>query len=233
MAGKVGANVARRSTLVAVHVNQSLDPEIEAAVAPLGSVALDAVVAAGDAGAPVRPPAVRCGRPDRAPRARRIPRCAVRVHRTVDAAGAQPCLLSFHGGGLVIGSYDNDDAHVRSPGARRSASSACRSSTASRPRRRYPGALEDGYAALAWSHDHADELGIDPGRIGVRGISAGGGLAAALALLARDRGEYAVAFQLLDCPMLDDRQVTPSSQQRRAGGVEPRVERVRVALVPR
>ena len=62
-------------------------------------------------------------------------------------------------------------------------------------------------------HDHADELGIDPDRIGIEGISAGGGLAAALALLARDRGEVPVAFQVLDSPMLDDRQVTASSQQ--------------------
>jgi len=61
-------------------------------------------------------------------------------------------------------------------------------------------------------HDHAADLGVDPARIGVAGVSAGGGLAAALALLARDRGELPVAFQLLDSPMLDDRQRTPSSQ---------------------
>jgi len=53
-------------------------------------------------------------------------------------------------------------------------------------------------------------LGIDQDRIGLYGLSAGGGLAAALALLARDRGEVPLAFVLLDCPMLDDRQRTPS-----------------------
>ena len=84
------------------------------------------------------------------------------------------------------------------------------SSTASLPRRRYPGPLEDCYAALRWTHDNADELGIDKERIGIYGLSAGGGLAAALALLARDRGEVPLAFVLLDCPMLDDRQRTPS-----------------------
>jgi acetyl esterase/lipase len=81
------------------------------------------------------------------------------------------------------------------------------------PETPYPGPLEDCYQGLRWTHEHAAELGIDPDRIGVRGVSAGGGLAAALALLARDRGEVPVAFQLLDSPMLDDRQRTASSRQ--------------------
>ena len=78
------------------------------------------------------------------------------------------------------------------------------------PETPYPGPLDDCYAALRWTHDNADELGIDKDRIGVYGRSAGGGLPAALALLARDRGEVRLAFVLLDCPMLDDRQRTPS-----------------------
>ena len=69
----------------------------------------------------------------------------------------------------------------------------------------FPGAIEDCYAGLAWTFAHAVDLNIDPARIGVMGESAGGGLAAALALLARDRGEYALAFQLLTYPMIDDR----------------------------
>jgi acetyl esterase/lipase len=77
------------------------------------------------------------------------------------------------------------------------------------PETPYPGPLDDCHAALRWTHQHADELGIDPARIGAYGLSAGGGLAAALALLARDR-DLPLAFQLLDCPMLDDRQATPS-----------------------
>ena len=81
------------------------------------------------------------------------------------------------------------------------------------PETPYPGPLEDCYRGLVWTYEHADELGIDPERIGIMGVSAGGGLAAALALLARDRGEVPVAFQLLDSPMLDDRQRTPSSRQ--------------------
>ena len=81
------------------------------------------------------------------------------------------------------------------------------------PETPYPGPLEDCYLGLRWTYEHAEELGIDPGCIGVRGVSAGGGLAAALALLARDRGEVPLAFQLLDSPMLDDRQLTESSRQ--------------------
>jgi acetyl esterase/lipase len=80
------------------------------------------------------------------------------------------------------------------------------------PETPYPGPLDDCYAGLTWTFEHAGELGIDPARIGVYGASAGGGLCAAVALLARDRGEVSLAFQLLECPMLDDRQITPSSR---------------------
>jgi len=65
--------------------------------------------------------------------------------------------------------------------------------------------VEDAYAALKWVHGQAQSLGIDPARIAIGGESAGGGLAAALGLLARDRGEIPVCFQLLIYPMLDDR----------------------------
>ena len=73
------------------------------------------------------------------------------------------------------------------------------------PESRYPKPLEDCYAALTWIHNHSQSLGADPQRIAVWGGSAGGGLAAALALLARDRGEISLCFQCLLYPMLDDR----------------------------
>ena len=79
------------------------------------------------------------------------------------------------------------------------------------PETPYPGPLEDCYAGLKWIYDHAADLGIDPDRIGIMGASAGGGLAAGLALLARDRGQIPIMFQLLIYPMIDDRQVTRSS----------------------
>jgi len=137
------------------------------------------------------------------------PSVPVRVHRPKDVEGILPAIVTIHGGGYIIGSYDMD-----SPLLNR----WCQSlgvvgvSVEYRlaPETSYPGPLEDCYAALRWTYDNAHELGIDKERIGIYGLSAGGGLAAALALLARDRGEVPLAFVLLDCPMLDDRQRTAS-----------------------
>jgi acetyl esterase/lipase len=69
----------------------------------------------------------------------------------------------------------------------------------------YSGSLKDNYAALRWMHEQASAIGVDPQRIGVLGESAGGGHAALLSVAARDRGEFAIAFQALIYPMLDDR----------------------------
>ena len=160
------------------------------------------------------------------------PPVPVRVHRPVTAEGRLPAVVTIHGGGYVIGSYDMDDPLLDRwcPGL-----GVVGVSVEYRlaPETPYPGPMEDCYAALRWTYDNADELGVDKDRIGIYGLSAGGGLAAALALLARDRGEVPLAFQLLDCPMLDDRQQTPSI---RADGLYvwgARVERVRLALLPR
>lgn len=87
-----------------------------------------------------------------------------------------------------------------------------RSSTASPPRRHTRAPSTDCYAGLSWVFKNADLLGVDPTRIGIGGASAGGGLAAGLGLLARDRGEMDLAFQMLIYPMIDDRQETPSSR---------------------
>jgi acetyl esterase/lipase len=73
------------------------------------------------------------------------------------------------------------------------------------PEHPFPAAVEDCYAALTWLNQNAEYLGVDPRRIAISGESAGGGIAAGLALLARDRGEFAVCFQLLAYPMLNDR----------------------------
>jgi acetyl esterase/lipase len=139
------------------------------------------------------------------------PEVPLRVHRARALERLRPCLYSIHGGGYVIGSYSMDDGvfdrlcplldQVGVSGEYRLA-----------PETPYPGPLEDCYRGLTWTYDHAEELGIDRDRIGIGGVSAGGGLAASLALLARDRGEVPVAYQMLDCPMLDDRQITASSQ---------------------
>lgn len=139
------------------------------------------------------------------------PAVPVRVHRASDAEGLLPCLYSIHGGGMVTGSYDMDDARFDAWCPKLGLVGVSVEYRLA-PETPYPGALEDCYRGLLWTHEHAAELGIDASRIGVGGVSAGGGLAAALTLLARDRGEVPVAFQLLDCPMLDDRQITHSSQ---------------------
>ena len=73
------------------------------------------------------------------------------------------------------------------------------------PETQFPGAIEDCYAALSWLHQNASALGVDRTRIVIGGESAGGGIAAALAILARDRGNIPLAYQLLIYPMLDDR----------------------------
>ena len=143
-----------------------------------------------------------------------------------------PAVLTIHGGGYVIGSYDMDspllDRWCPNLGVV-GVSVEYRLA----PETSYPGPLEDCYAALRWTYDNAEELGIDRTRIGIYGLSAGGGLAAGLTLLARDRGEVPVAFVLLDCPMLDDRQRTPSLRSDGALRVGGRVQRVRLALLPR
>ena len=117
----------------------------------------------------------------------------------------------MHGGGYMIGSYDMDDSMFDDRCATLDIVGVSVEYRLA-PTTPYPGPLEDCYLGLKWTFDHAEELGIDRDRIGVTGVSAGGGLAAALALLARDRGEVPIAFQLLDCPMIDDRQETYSSQ---------------------
>ncbi len=137
------------------------------------------------------------------------PPVPVRVHRPAGVDGALPAIFTIHGGGYVIGSYVMDDPLHDAWGPRLGTVGVSVEYRLA-PETPYPGPLEDCYAALRWTHEHADELRIDRARLGTYGISAGGGLAAALALLARDRGEVPLAFQLLDCPMLDDRQATPS-----------------------
>lgn len=78
------------------------------------------------------------------------------------------------------------------------------------PEHPHPAPVEDCYAGLRWLVGQAATLGVDPSRIAIGGASAGGGLAAALGLMARDRGEIDILFQLLIYPMLDDRNDTPS-----------------------
>jgi acetyl esterase/lipase len=133
------------------------------------------------------------------------------VLRPHNAVGDLPVLYWMHGGGMVIGNRHMDDARLNE--WCRSLSCACVSvEYRLAPEAVYPAPLDDCDAGLGYLFDHADELRIDPGRIGVAGRSAGGALAAALALRWRGGEKHSVAFQYLEYPMLDDRGQTPSSR---------------------
>ena len=136
------------------------------------------------------------------------PEVPVRIYRPHQA---QAAIIWLHGGGFVMGDLDTEHpwavrvaggsgAVVVSVGYRRA------------PEQRFPAALDDAYAVLAWAAGHAAELGIDPGRIAVGGHAAGAGLAAAVALRARDQQGPPIRFQLLSQPELDDRQQTWSAR---------------------
>ena len=136
------------------------------------------------------------------------PDVAVRIYRPRRAHGA---IVWFHGGGFVMGDLetehpwavriaDGSQAVVVSVGYRRA------------PEQRFPAALDDAYAALIWTVEHAAELGFDPARVAVGGHAAGACLAAAVALRARDQHGPAIRYQLLNQPALDDRQQTWSAR---------------------
>lgn len=131
----------------------------------------------------------------------------VLIYKPDVTSSPRPAVLHIHGGGYVIGSAKmnhasnimmaaNTDCVVVSVDYRLS------------PETRHPGPIEDCYAALKWLHASAGSFGIDRNRIAVAGESAGGGLAAALAVLARDRGEVRLVHQHLTYPMIDDRTCT-------------------------
>ena len=128
-----------------------------------------------------------------------------------DAGPPRPCVYWIHGGGYISGSALTVDPRL----SRWVEDLGCVAVAVEyrlAPEHPYPGPLEDCYAGLSWTITHAERLGVDPARIVLAGSSAGAGLAAALALLARDRGGPSLAHQVLIYPMLDDRQTTRSSQ---------------------
>ena len=145
-----------------------------------------------------------------APGADGAPDVALRVHRPAAATGALPCLVWMHGGGLVMGVAGMDDARFDEWCIRHTMMAVSIEYRVA-PEDPFPAPLDDCYTSLLYVSGHADEFGIDASRIGVGGASAGGGLAAALALRARDQGGPKIFSQLLVYPMIDDRQITESS----------------------
>ncbi|MFJ3659349.1 alpha/beta hydrolase [Streptomyces sp. NPDC090119] len=137
------------------------------------------------------------------------PPVPVRVYRPAGVPRELPAVLNIHGGGFVIGRIEVDDDTCLDI-ARRADVVVVSVGYRLAPEDPYPAGVEDCYAALRWLDAHAGDLRVDATRIAVHGISAGGGLAAAVALLARDRGGPVLAFQYLDLPELDDRRDTLS-----------------------
>ncbi len=124
-------------------------------------------------------------------------------------AGGRPALLDIHGGGFVVGDVEMEHGFAAGTARALGAVIAVVEYRLA-PEHPFPAGLEDCYAALMWLHGNASTLGVDPARIGVGGQSAGGGLSAATALMARDRGGPPLCFQFLGIPELDHRLETTS-----------------------
>jgi acetyl esterase len=127
---------------------------------------------------------------------------SARFYRPESAGQGAPLVVFFHGGGWVVGDLETHDATVRAL-AQTSGAAILSIGYRLAPETRFPGPLDDCYDALLWAVDHAGDLGIDPSRLAVAGDSAGGNLAAAVAIRARDESGPALAHQLLIYPVTD------------------------------
>lgn len=137
------------------------------------------------------------------------PDVMVRVYTPTGAGSGAPGLLWIHGGGMVLGNVAMDDINCKGMAVTHGCVVASVEYRLA-PEHPHPAPVEDCFAGLSWFASNAASLGVDPERIAVGGASAGGGLAAATALVARDRGVNLIHQQLI-FPMLDDRNITRSS----------------------
>lgn len=155
------------------------------------------------------------------------PDVAVRVYTPADAMGVLlPGLLYIHGGGMIMGDLDGD--HLRAEALCEATRTVVVSTDYRKaPENPHPAQVNDCYASLRWMAANAAELDVDPSRIAVCGGSAGGNLAIATTMMARDNGGPAIRFLMALYPMLDDRNTTASSHEvtevgiwDRAGNIE-------------
>ena len=139
---------------------------------------------------------------------------ALRLYRP--AAGTLPVLVYLHGGGWVIGDLDTHDVLCRQL-ALGSGCAVVAVDYRMGPEHRFPAAVDDCIAATRWVRSHAAALGVDAARLAVGGDSAGGNLAAVVAIAARDAGDPPIAWQLLIYPATDQRRLAPSHQANAQG----------------
>ena len=140
----------------------------------------------------------------------------IRIFRATPDDSASAALIYFHGGGWVIGDLDTHDILCRQL-ALAGGFSVVSVDYRLAPEHRFPAAVDDCIAATQWVRNHAQALRIDPNRIAVGGDSAGGNLAAVVALALRDAGEQWLRFQLLIYPVTDMRQIADSHQRNGEG----------------
>ena len=131
------------------------------------------------------------------------PEVPIRIYMPKDRTEAGPGFINFHSGGFILGDLETEHPRCLIMAAEGGAVSVGVDYRLA-PENPFPAGVEDCYAALQWVVEHAEELKIDPGKITIGGGSAGGNLAAAVALMARDRGGPDVAFQMLLYPVIDD-----------------------------
>lgn len=137
----------------------------------------------------------------------------IKLYEPLNQDGTKlPAVLWIHGGGYVFGHPDNDDGLCQTF-VEQTNCVVVSVDYRLAPEHPYPASIEDCYSALVWMTNAAQELNIDVSRVAIAGMSAGGGLTTALALLSRDRKGPKVAFQMPLYPMIDDRNCTPSSYE--------------------
>jgi acetyl esterase len=140
----------------------------------------------------------------------------VRIYRPTDASSPQPAVVWFHGGGWVLGSIDVADNTCRAL-AKKSGAVVISIDYRLAPEHPFPAGADDCYAGLEWAAAEAGDLGVDAERLAVGGDSAGGNLAAVVALTARERHGPALRFQLLVYPVVDALMSYPSVRENGEG----------------
>lgn len=136
----------------------------------------------------------------------------LRRYAPVGLSGPSPAIYWIHGGGMIVGSVQGDDNYCETL-AQETQAVVLSIEYRLAPENGPTAPVEDAFAGLQWAVDHASLLKIDPNKVAVAGASAGGGIAAGVALLARDRQGPEIRFQHLMYPMLDDREITVSSRE--------------------